>query len=260
MMRSIAKLLFPPRCKACKLLLPFRGIDREEPRVLCRECESTWENAKLDMCGYCGEAVSRCVCMPNELKRAKCELLRKAVYYLPQKQDAVQDRLIFLAKDRADRRLAEFFAQQLIVEVREISSEHLLTPLNTVLVYIPRSRRSVRVTGTDQSERLAKALSAQTGFQISPAIVRRPLKNKPQKSLGLKDRIRNAIDSYVLAKGISLKGKNVLLLDDIVTTGASMAVASRLLRRAGAERVFALTIAYDEANKLPIEAQPKFRI
>ena len=260
MIRAIAKLLFPPRCKACKRLLPFREIDREEPDVLCHDCKQLWESERLDVCGYCGEPVSKCACMPSELKRAKCELLRKAVYYLPQKQDAVQNRLLYFAKDHPSRQIAEFFARNLETAIREIISEHCLTPSDTVIVYIPRSRKSVRATGTDQSESLAKALSVQTGFDVCPVIVRKPSQNKPQKSLGVKARMRNAIESYELAQGISLKGKNVLLLDDIVTTGASMAVGVRLLRRAGAKRVFGLVIAYDEANKMPREAQPKFRI
>lgn len=260
MIRVIAKLLFPPRCKACKQLLPFRGIDREDPDVLCHDCKQLWESERLDVCGYCGEPVSKCACMPSELKRAKCELLRKAVYYFPQKKDAVQNRLIYFAKDHPSRLVASFFAQQLSETVGELLSEYSLTPSDTVIVYIPRSRKSVRATGTDQSESLARALSQRTGVQVLSAIVRKPLKNKPQKSLGLKERLLNAIESYEPAQDTSLKGKNVLLLDDIVTTGASMAVASRLLKRAGAERVFGLVIAYDEANKLPREEQPKFRI
>lgn len=260
MMRAIAKLLFPPRCNACKQLLPFRGIDWREPSVLCHDCEMLWESEKLDVCGYCGEVVSKCACMPSELKRSKCELLRKAVYYLPQKLDAVQNRLIYFAKDHPNRLVAEFFARQLSDAVAELASEYSLTPSDTVIVYIPRSRKSARATGTDQSESLARAISAQAGFPLCSALARKPSQNKPQKSLGVKARLRNAMEAYELSEGISLKGKRVILVDDIATTGASMAVGTKLLRCAGAEYVFGLVIAYDEANKMPREAQPKFRI
>ncbi len=259
-MQLIAKLLFPPKCGACGRLLPFRGLDRTSPAVICRECCLLWESEKLDVCGHCGEVVSACTCMTPEMKKAKCELLRKAVYYLPNESDAVQDQLIFRTKDRPRPQIAAFFAEHLERAIREIIAEHSLTDSNTVIVYIPRSRKKAHSTGTDQSAYLAKAVSLQTGVPIRRAILRKPEQNRQQKSLSTKDRIRNARESYEICEGTDLSGLNVILLDDIVTTGASMAAATRLLRRAGAEHVFCVAVAYDEANKMPREAQPTFHV
>ena len=80
-------------------------------------------------------------------------------------------------------------------------------------------------------------------------IRRRRGETRQQKRLRYAERIKNARAAYDTVGGISLRGRTVLLVDDIVTSGAGMAQGVRLLRGAGAQNVICLSIAVDEINR-----------
>jgi predicted amidophosphoribosyltransferase len=65
---------------------------------------------------------------------------------------------------------------------------------------------------------------------------------RPQRGLGRKDRHHNLKDAFVV-RGDSLKRKRVLLVDDVMTTGSTLATCTRVLRKGGAKRVDVLVVA-----------------
>ena len=69
--------------------------------------------------------------------------------------------------------------------------------------------------------------------------------NRAQKKLSRRERIRNADALFALAGKMSLKGVTVILVDDLVTTGSSMAAAIRILRQTGAKEFFGVSVAVD---------------
>ena len=111
-----------------------------------------------------------------------------------------------------------------------------------VIVYLPRSRRAKRAEGHDQSERLARALSRMTGIPVARAIVR-TRHGRVQKDLRASDRMKNAKKSFRYNPRVDVKGKYVVLLDDVVTTGAGMSVGVSLLRQAGARGILCFCMA-----------------
>ena len=260
MRAGAVSLLFPPRCAACGDLLRFEGFGGGELPVLCPGCARQWESEKLSACGRCGRPVFQCVCLTEELTDAGCAGFCKLVYYLNGRQPPVQNRMLYHLKNTPDRRTAAFLAGELEEPVKALLRQSGDPPLRDVaLVFIPRSRRAVRQTGTDQARRLAKALSMRMGVPLIPALIRRWGSGRQQKALKRRERRQNAGRAYRLRRGTDLRGKTVLLVDDIVTTGASMAAAARLLRRAGAVRVCCVAVASDDCNQSMGVRPPQLR-
>ena len=97
-------------------------------------------------------------------------------------------------------------------------------------------------------------------MRLCPVFRRRFRKEREQKSLDRAQRRQNARETYELADGTAVKGLNLTMVADIVTTGATMAVGTKLLRLAGAARVYGLSVAEDDVNKNAGIKQPVFHI
>ena len=259
MRAGLISLLFPPKCSCCDKLLPFCGLGREIS-ALCEDCQKQWNSELLDSCGACGMAVQDCNCMPEALCRAHCNGFRKRVYYFHGSRSAVQNRILFKIKNQPSIYAVQFLAEELEIALRSLMQEELLSAEDTVLVYLPRSRRSAAVGGTDQGRQLAQALSQRMDIPVVRAIRRRRGREKQQKHLNSAQRRKNARATYAVRGRLALTGKNVVLIDDIVTTGSTMAAGVRLLRKIGAARVYALSVAVDHVQKNGNLRQPTFSL
>ncbi|MBR7151480.1 MAG: ComF family protein [Clostridia bacterium] len=140
----------------------------------------------------------------------------------------------------------EFLAAELAVSARDLLAEQGIAAQDAVLTYIPRATAARLQYGTDQARELARALSRELSIPMLPLLERRPGMGRPQKHLNSAERLKNAKKTYRVRDYDGCRAKTVLLVDDIVTSGATVAICARLLRRAGASHVFALAVAADE--------------
>ena len=260
MMGELRRLLFPPKCIACGELLPFRGFGSHAPEALCESCTPLWEIERGSVCSFCGKRVDQCLCLTAELQKTKCTELHKLVYYIHGTRNAVQNRMIYRIKDTVNRNALRFFAEAMGEQARECMHLYGLLAEDAVIVYLPRSRRALLEKGTDQGKRLAYALSRETGIEVLPVIRRKRGKDRFQKELDFAERRKNAKATYTVTKGVDLTGRSVFLVDDIVTTGSSMAAAVRLLRKLGATRFYCFALATDDINQSPQVKQPSFHV
>lgn len=235
------RLLFPPKCAACKELTDWYV---EHP-ALCNSCKKVWDNEKSDVCCICGERVSLCACLTEEMKRAKCASFHKLVYYYPQKRQIVQNRVLFSVKEKKVSETFSFLSEELLGFVDAIRTD--LPDADFGIVYLPRSKEQKRKYGLDQAELLARALSKRTDIPVICAIKRTG--GVPQKNLSGSARLKNAKASFAFLESADVQGKTLFLMDDIVTTGAGMSVATQLLRAHGAKAVHCLAIASDVSNR-----------
>jgi ComF family protein len=102
--------------------------------------------------------------------------------------------------------------------------------------------------GFNQSELLAKVLSARVGAPIVKA-VRRKRRTPSQAGLTNAQRRTNVAGAFVWNKKYSVKDRHVLLVDDVLTTGATASACAAVLKRAGAKRVTVLTLARVDRRK-----------
>lgn len=124
---------------------------------------------------------------------------------------------------------------------RLTAGQALLFPADfTAVTYVPLSAKDRRDRGYDQSELLAKRIAKALGLPLAPLLVK-PRQTRHQHDLSRAERIENAKDAYRASRAAA--GKRVLLVDDIVTTGATLCQCAEALYAAGAELVYAVCAA-----------------
>ena len=118
-----------------------------------------------------------------------------------------------------------------------------------IITYVPRRRKAIINFGFDHAAVLAKNVARILDVEYKPLLVSKS--TKPQKSVVGEDRLKNVRIDYKSHKDISLKGYTVIIIDDIITTGASMTACSTLIKAYRPTKVVgaSLGIAYKDTNK-----------
>lgn len=228
---ELLRWIFPPKCVACGRLLA-----RSET-FLCGTCKQDYQSAREQVCPACLKPLSACTCPNRYLERNGVRTVAKLYAYRPQEIDLSTNRLIYRLKQVKSEAVVDFLAGELAAR---------LTPMlqdgkTYVLVGVPRSRAAIRKYGGDHVLLLVRALSRKTGIPYLRAI-KRIGHTKEQKKMDHSARILAADRSYAPATKYELHGKQVILVDDIVTSGASLTACARAVRKLGARRVMAAVI------------------
>ena len=204
MLKRLQALLFPPKCLFCQKLLPKEQTD------LCHECRNTapeFEKSKIRF-----SFVARWT----------------GVWYY---KDGVRDSILRY-KFQNKRSYAKPFGSFLAMKLLRSGMDHY-----DILTWIPISRRRKFKRGFDQVEELAKEVALQ--LEVPATATLRKIRHIPPQS-GMGDaahRRANVLDAYRVLEPELIKGKRILLLDDIVTTGATASECAKTLMIAGAKEV-----------------------
>ena len=112
------------------------------------------------------------------------------------------------------------------------------------LIPVPLARRRQRQRGYNQSKMVARGVSAATGLPIFDRVARRTVFEKSQTKMGRWERIDNVKDVFEVRDGSTLNGKHILLIDDVMTTGATVISCARELQKAANVRISVLTLGF----------------
>lgn len=124
-----------------------------------------------------------------------------------------------------------------------------------VLTWIPISHRRKRARGYDQVEIFGKALAAELETELIP-VLKKTRNTKPQSTIGdAAHRRANILDAFTVTDPTLICGKRVLLLDDILTTGATASECARVLLTAGAKEVKLATLAVASHEKTSVKSR-----
>lgn len=224
---KIADLLFPPRCAAC-------GEVTGGETPLCDECFEKYSRESRRICTVCGKTAPECTCGGREIK---------TVFYLGYYPDSkrVTEKIIYVLKREKNGRLVDFFARDISAKVMKYIHSVGDTAENYVVTFPPRSEDGLREYGFDHAELLALRVAHYTGIPLCHALKR--VGGTEQKKLSELGRAENARASLRIKNGAAVKGKKVLLVDDVMTTGATANISSELLYSAGALDVVPAVIA-----------------
>lgn len=110
-----------------------------------------------------------------------------------------------------------------------------------LVVPVPTASARIRERSFDHAVLLAERVARHLQFPCSKALGR--LGRNRQVGTSRSDRLRQAVNSYFVRKPELVRGRNILLIDDVVTTGATLQATAKVLRKAGASRVDALVFA-----------------
>lgn len=143
-------------------------------------------------------------------------------------------RLIHLLKYEQVLPLGPYLARQLY---------QLPLPEFDVIVPVPLGRMRRRQRGYNQAEEIARGLARLRGVKCAPQWLRRKKETRSQAGLGIAEREQNVQDAFSSPRTGALNGKRILLVDDVLTTGATVRAAAAALKASGALAVHVVTVA-----------------
>ncbi len=221
---EIVDLFFPKFCLECKK----RG------KYLCLDCLSKVKLQKL-ICPYCfkpsidGLTHFKCrktYCIDGLFSVWKHDgIIRKAIITLKYKYATEVGKELFEA----------------FIKIVKIKKESLFG--FPAIVPIPLYWYRENVRGFNQSIELSKFLSAELGWKINPEILQRKKLNKPQALLRGDERRKNLKETFVLSSDLTNIPSDVVLVDDVFTTGSTLKEAAKVLKKAGVKKVWGITIS-----------------
>ncbi len=241
-------LIFPPRCGACEELLPV--APKLAVPMLCPVCEKELRAEMMTQCKTCFLPMADCRCVPKVMASRGFTAHLKLVPFSDTRY-ATARALVLTLKESADPRYYDGLAELLLPAVRaaiRASDKSRQTAGNTpisrtAIAFLPRTPFQKCKHGTDQAECLARALATRLDAELL-SLFRRRQRACVQKSLSRAARLANARGSLLLcrsARTLDLTDCRVILVDDVVTTGASMAAAAELLQ---AGELMAVSVAF----------------
>ncbi len=224
------------KCVACREILDY---DRAE-HALCERCELRINPSMLRECEKCFRSARECTCMPSVLSRMGVLCHRKLFFYTSEGKRSIENRLIYTLKNIKSSRLQKYFAKNLAKAVEE--ELLVIGGDNVIITYVPRNKQAYTAFGFDQSRELVKYMSEILGIPYRQ-IFETKARAKIQKKLTAAERLRNAENNIRAVKGADVEGKYAVLVDDIVTTGASMRACTAILLSLGAKGVLCFSVA-----------------
>ena len=111
------------------------------------------------------------------------------------------------------------------------------------IVYVPMTKKALYNRGYNQSLLLAKCVSERTFTPIIEDAIIKTEETAAQKTLTREERLENLKTCFAVNKREEIKGKSLLIVDDVLTTGATTEILCKLLLRAGAKEVYLATVA-----------------
>lgn len=215
---TIISLLAPHRCIGCGL----------EGTLLCESCSAASIIAPPSRCFLCHKATPQHqVCASCRRKSRLCNVWVAAEY------DEAAKKLVHKLKFERAQAAADILAAIMDESLPDL-------PADTVITHVPTANKRVRIRGYDQSKLIAKSLAKRRGWQYRELLLR--LGSSRQVGSSRKDRLVQLEDAF-RPKFTDLKDKQVLLVDDVTTTGATLEMAAKTLKSVGARKVSAIVFA-----------------
>lgn len=196
--------------------------------LCCDTCRAQIHPIRPPICSQCGKSREDCVC---GRRHHRYDRLASPFYC-----NAAVHRGILRLKRWDDPLAVDFFAEQMAVVVRREFRDETID----AVTFIPMTDRDRRARGYNQGELLARAVAKRLSLPLVSALVKR-YQTKPQKALTAVERSGNVLGAFDVRKGVDVAGKTWLLVDDVITTGATTDECAKMLKLYGARRVVCIT-------------------
>lgn len=227
---KLLNLLFPIDCIGCG----------REDYWLCPDCLSTLSLGQNEKCIFCGrESLSGKTCLNCAASHSL-----DGVFICGDYENKIISSLIKKLKYSFARELGEVFGEIAALFFKKIIAEGKFSQSSLadwMVAPIPLHKKRFNWRGFNQAEIIAGYFADEFGLPISPSLIR--IKHKqPQARLSGFERFENIKNCFAWT-GEDLNKKNILLIDDVATTGSTLNEAAGALKHAGAGKIFGLVIA-----------------
>lgn len=236
--QSLFATIFPSDCRLCGCFLA-----NISPLPVCPECIGAIAPMAGNFCEICGERLPAAAIEPAcALCRQSKPPYSRALAY--GSYDSELRELIHLLKYDNVLPAAKILGRMLAQVVFAMQSGFSRDPV--LVVPVPLHSAKMRSRGFNQSELIARQalkVASRDRFKIESHLLKRRRITKSQIGLTQNQRKENLRGAFVLAKTASVRGREILLVDDVFTTGTTAAECTRVLLRAGASKVWVATAA-----------------
>lgn len=228
MLKAIGARLFGGSCFLC------RGAARD---ILCVHCDADLPRLDAALCPRCalaspdGAVCGRCLTRPPPYDATVAAL----AYRFP------ADVLVQALKFHGELALAPLLGDLIARRVRGNGAD--------LLVPVPLAPRRLRARGYNQALEIARRVAAVAGLRLVPEACRRTRETSEQMGLATDERERNVRSAFDCPR--LLGGATVAVVDDVMTTGATLGEVAAALKRAGAARVLNWVVARTFPSSLP---------
>ena len=206
----------------------------------CDDCIKIWEEYLDEKCNMCGLDRFECHCVPKMIRKINSVAIW-SIFYCSNHEEP--NSLIYSIKTGERKKTIDYFTDLMKRTLIAKCMANKIRYKDYVITFAPRQYKGIRKFGHDHAEMLAKSLGKKLGIKVV-----RMLENNSkvqQKKLNKSERVENAFNAYEYIEG-SLEGKRkVFIVDDIMTTGATLCACAFLLYENGAKDVIPVTLAKD---------------
>lgn len=239
LIKTITGLVYPAVCVVCKDNI------KEKPSVDNLICLKCWRQIKRNLPPFC-HSCGRRLEINKYAKKICSSCARKQLHFdrafSPCQYEGVVKELIHNFKYKNKDYLGPTLSKLMVEFIKEYN-----LPLEFIdfIMPLPLHNTRIREREFNQAQVLAACIAKEFNKEILDGALRRNRNTRPQAELEINERFLNVKNSFSVAqdKAEVLKRKKILLIDDVLTTGASTSEAAHALKNAGASIVFVLTLA-----------------
>lgn len=222
----ISCILFPNRCIFCGELLPA------DADGICKGCRKDLLWIKGETCPYCGAEIDNCMCGK---KHGNFYDATASVFYYRGNVRKCIHRFKFDDDKSASRELGRLMAQTSKRRFEDVQFDYV--------AYVPMDKKSERKRGYNQSKLLAREVAKRRNIPFGDELILKIYRTGVQHDKNHIERKGNLLGAFDINSRYDIKGKTILLVDDVKTSGATLNECGKMLYLYGAERVFCLTTA-----------------
>lgn len=226
---DVLSLFFSKRCIWC----------RKNGSYLCSNCFATLDYSPELICAVCSRPAINGLTHPGCKRTYSIDGVFSAVSY-----KGVMKKVMYQYKfEPFLSHLSSLLADILYESFIQFEPLSQVKRSDTCVVPIPLSSQKLKQRGYNQALLLSNEFSKRTGFEVKDNL-KRVKQTKPQSDLKREERLNNIHDAFILKEKIIFP--HVLLLDDILTSGATLNEAAKVLKKSGVKSVFGVTLAHGQ--------------
>lgn len=234
---SLANIVYPKTCVVCKNKL--KGIASID-NLICLACYGNIKRNLPPFCYSCGRHLE----ISHSIKNICLSCLKRPLYFdrafSPTRYEGVIKALIHEFKYKNKDYLGSTLSRLMIEFIKEYN-----LPMDKIdfIIPLPLYKTRLREREFNQAKILSDYIASEFNKDVLNDKLIRSRYTKTQTELEENERLLNVKDSFSVSENKDIKGKILLLVDDVLTTGASCSEAAYALKKAGANIVFVLTLA-----------------
>ncbi|HZK22286.1 MAG TPA: ComF family protein [Oscillospiraceae bacterium] len=227
---GVLSLFFPKRCEFCDNVIDFRLCE-------CKKCSDSVDKITGEVCLLCGFIKKDCVCLNH---KHYYKAVAAPFYY-----EGAAGKAIRRLKHKHDEKAVKMFAK----EMERIFDENFSNLVYDLITSVPLSKKSYNSRGYNQAELLAREFAKGVKLPYKETLVK-TYETKPQHTLSKTERTGNLIGIFEPFIGNIQKGKRIILVDDVKTTGATLNECAKTLLIAGADEVICICAAITKNKRI----------